>query len=64
MRENQFSGEEVGSSNTGQRSVAGGGRTPLIERIDSPDDSLNKDLVLIHRDETSERLWCELAEHD
>src|SRR5207249_421589 len=32
---------------------------PLVERVDVPDRSLNKDAVLVQRDELAERFWSQ-----
>ena len=38
--------------------------TPLVERVNVPEDSLSEDLVLIKRNQTSERTWRELLKQD
>ncbi len=38
--------------------------TPLVERIDIPDGALDKDLVLIERDQLTECLRCQLRRKD
>ncbi len=37
---------------------------PLIERVDAPDDSLDKDLVLVERDQGTEATGCQAVEKD
>lgn len=38
--------------------------TPLIKRVDVPDDALGENLVLVEGDQSAERLGRELGEHD
>jgi len=38
--------------------------TPLVKAEDVPDNSLNKDFMLVHRDEASKRHRGELPEQD
>ena len=38
--------------------------SPLVERIDSPDDALREDAVLVERDERAERSRCQPLHED
>lgn len=38
--------------------------SPLVEGVDVPDDSLDKDLVLVDGDQTSKSSWIELLEQE